>query len=251
MIFPYAMQSPGSFLFVLVSAAARPRHALALLTCVALAACGGAEDDGLTEGFAGAAGQAGTGAGGRAALGASGAGAGTGGSSAGGDAGAGACNLTPIESPPSSAAHLVQCSAVSYDTNPPSGGAHYAIWPAFQSYDFPLSAGYLVHALEHGAVVFWYNCPEGCADEVAEVEAFIAGLPEDPLCAGTGAARRTVLVPAPTLGSRWAASAWGYALTADCFDSAAFGAFYTDHYGRGPEALCNAGQAFTADQNCQ
>jgi hypothetical protein len=104
-----------------------------------------------------------------------------------------------------------------------------------------------VHALEHGAIVFWYNCPEGCAEEVAEVEAFIAGLPEDPLCANTPAARRAVVVPYPALASRWAASAWGHALTADCFDDAAFGSFYTDHYGQGREDLCNAGQVFTQD----
>ena len=85
-------------------------------------------------------------------------------------------------------------------------------------------------------------------DEVAEVEAFIDGLPEDPRCEGAGVSRRTVLVPAPTLGSRWAASAWGFALTADCFDSEAFRAFYDEHYGLGPEDLCNPpAQPLTAD----
>jgi uncharacterized protein DUF3105 len=157
----------------------------------------------------------------------------------------GECDVRLIESPPASANHLTVCSEVSYDTNPPSGGDHYAIWPAFQVYDFPLPAGSLVHALEHGAIVFWYNCPEGCPDEVAEVEAFIAAQPTDPLCAGTPVERRAVLVPYPALASRWGASSWGYALTADCFDATAFGAFYTEHYGRGREATCSPGQAYT------
>ena len=160
---------------------------------------------------------------------------------------AGECNASLVESPPTSALHATQCSVIDYSTNPPSGGNHYGIWAAYQSYDFPLPAGYLVHSLEHGAVVFWYNCPEGCADEVAEVEAFIDGLPDDPRCAGSGVPRRTVVVPSPTLASRWAASAWGFALTADCFDSEAFRAFYDEHYGRGPEDLCNPpAQAFAA-----
>lgn len=159
----------------------------------------------------------------------------------------GRCNVVSVESPPASARHVTQCEDISYSTNPPSGGEHYGVWAAFQSYDFPLSAGYLVHDLEHGAVVFWYDCPEGCEDDVASVQALIDALPEDPLCAGTGASRRAILVPYPALGTRWGVSAWGHALSADCVDEAAFTDFYTRHYAQGPEQLCNAGQAFTAD----
>lgn len=170
-------------------------------------------------------------------------------SGAGGSAGAASneCNVVLEESPPSSALHLGNCSATSYDTNPPSGGDHYGNWAAFQSYDFAVPEGFLVHSLEHGAVVFWYSCPDGCPDEVAAVEAFIASLPEDPLCGPFGVPRRAILTPSTTLRSRWAASSWGYALTADCFDEAAFRDFYTEHYGQGREPLCNAGQAFTSN----
>ena len=186
-------------------------------------------------------GMAGNGAGGADGGDADGGGAGTGG--AGG--GAVDCNVLLEESPPSSALHLPACSAINYDTDPPSGGDHYGTWAAFQTYDFALPAGFLVHSLEHGAVVFWYNCPEGCADEVARVEAFIASLPSDPLCEPWGVERRVILTPSPALGARWAASTWGYALTADCFDEAAFAEFYAQHYGEGRELLCNPGQAFT------
>ena len=220
------------------------RAGLALV--LVLCACGSDDDD-----PAGTGGQAGSsdgdpaGSGGSPSAGGSGGGGAPVGGTSGG--GSGDCNVATVESVPTEFSHLLQCSPVTYDTNPPSGGSHYAIWPAFQSYDFPLPAGFAVHALEHGAVVFWYNCPEGCADEVAEVEAFIAGLPEDPLCEGQGSPRRTVLVPYPELATRWGASSWGFALTADCFDAEAFGQFYTDHVGNGREALCAAGQAFTAN----
>lgn len=224
-----------------------------LLCPVLLLACGG-DEDGAPNGSAGAAGGSAGGSAGAPASGGSGGSAGAAGGTAGapatpvGDGGVGECNASLVESPPTSALHATQCSPVEYSTNPPSGGNHYGIWAAYQSYDFPLPAGYLVHSLEHGAVVFWYNCPEGCADEVAEVQAFIDALPEDPRCATSGVSRRTVLVPSPTLASRWAASAWGFALTADCFDAEAFRAFYDEHYGLGPEDLCNPpAQAFTAD----
>jgi hypothetical protein len=211
------------------------RHA-ALIACALLLGCGSDEaEPGATSGTGGT--------GGSGTVGGSG---GTAGSGVTG-VGVGPCDIVVQASPPASAAHLVACTPVSYDTDPPSGGEHYAIWPAFQSYDFPVPAGFLVHALEHGTVVFWYNCPEGCADEVAEVEAFIASLPEDPECIGMGATRRAILTPSPTLGSRWAASAWGFALSADCFDEGLFREFYVEHYDAGPESLCVAGQAFTED----
>jgi hypothetical protein len=214
--------------------------ALGLLLAITTAACGDTEEPTELPGAGG-----GGAAGGAVGGGGTGGTASAGSPDAGGSAGGGDCNVNVIEQPPASADHLILCSDVSYDTNPPSGGAHYAVWPAFQTYAFPLPAGVLVHALEHGAIVFWYNCPEGCPDEVAEVEAFIAAEPSDPLCVGTPAARRAVLVPYPDLASRWAASSWGFALTADCFDPEAFGAFYTEHYGRGREPLCNTGPAYT------
>jgi hypothetical protein len=219
---------------------------LGLLVASASVACGD-DSDTPDSPAGGAGGGAGSGAAGDGAAGNAAAAAGgtAGASDAGDPLTGGDCHVNVIESPPASADHLTLCSDVSYDTNPPSGGSHYAIWPAFQTYDFPLPAGVLVHALEHGAIVFWYNCPEGCPDEVAQVEAFIAAEPADPLCVGTPAARRAVLVPYPGLATRWAASSWGYALTADCFDPEAFGAFYTDHYGRGRESLCSSGQAYT------
>jgi hypothetical protein len=235
-----------------VSRLRRPIWLCPLVLCQVLLACGD-DGDSPADGNAGSAGSSVGGASGSPAS------AGTGGTSAvtggtggtpatpAGDGGVGECNASVVESPPTSALHLTQCSAIDYSTNPPSGGDHYAIWAAYQTYDFPLPAGYLVHALEHGAVVFWYNCPEGCADEVAEVEAFIDGLPEDPRCVTSGVPRRTVLVPSPTLASRWAASAWGFALTADCFDSEAFRAFYDEHYGLAPEDLCGASTPITSN----
>lgn len=198
---------------------------------------------------------AGASSGGTSSGGSSSGGSSTGGASsgAGGEAGPGAgggtgeCNVQIVESPPTSAIHEATCSDITYSTTPPSGGDHYGNWSQFQTYDYPVPVGYLVHNLEHGAVIFWYDCPEGCADEVAEVQAFIDSQPEDPLCEDFSAERRALLVPYPGLGARWAASAWGYALVAECFDSVEFGDFYADHYGRAPESLCNDGQVIPAD----
>jgi len=144
------------------------------------------------------------------------------------------------------ATHRPECSAMEYAASPPIFGDHYPVWAAYKTYDFPVPLGYLVHDLEHGAVDIFYDCPSGCADEVGAVQSFIDALPADPRCA-SDVRVQVVLVPRPGLGARWAASAWGYSVTADCFDPDIFGQFYADHHGRGPEDLCLQGQAFSAD----
>jgi hypothetical protein len=229
----------------------------ALLAALGMPACG--SDDAKTpDGGAGAAGEDGSagssrsGSAGDGAAGAAGSGTQQGGSagSAAGSAGTGACQQLSETHPPTSQTHLAMCSDIPYDSNPPTGGDHYGFWAAFQSYDFALPDGFLVHALEHGAVVFWYNCPEGCADEVAQAEAMIAALPLDPLCAGLGTPRRTVLVPSPKLDARWAASAWGFLEKADCFDADALRSFYLEHFGQGPEALCGSAGVTLTPTTC-
>jgi hypothetical protein len=52
-----------------------------------------------------------------------------------------------------------------YNSNPPSSGRHYAanlpagFYDAAEAAAVPsLPEGYLVHSLEHGYVIFWYNC---------------------------------------------------------------------------------------------
>jgi hypothetical protein len=231
-----------------------PRALLAALG-VAACACGSADTEpsalpsaGASSGGTSSAGASNAGTGNAGAPGAPGGGTGGSGAGTGGSAsGIGPCNVDIVESPPASAVHETQCTPIAYSTNPPSGGNHYGVWAAFQTYAYPLPAGYVVHALEHGAIALWYNCPGGCADEVAEVQAFIDSQPEDPLCEGRSAVRRALLLPNPALASRWAASAWGHALTADCFDEAEFGTFYTSHYGQAPEQLCNDGEVIPAN----
>lgn len=145
-----------------------------------------------------------------------------------------------------SAAHVGECSDLAYSTSPPVFGDHYPAWAAYKTYDFPVPLGYLVHDLEHGAIVLFYDCPEGCTDEVAEAQAFIHALPADPRC-GADVRVQVVLVPRPGLASRWAASAWGFSLNAECFDPEVFGQFYADHVGKGPEDLCTQGVALASD----
>jgi len=141
--------------------------------------------------------------------------------------------------------HVTECSHIDYSTNPPSSGMHYPVWAAYQTYDFPVPRGYWVHGLEHGAVVITYNCPDGCPDEVAQVESIIGSLPNDAQCVAEGIDHQVVITPDPLLDTRWAMSAWGHTLRANCVNEAAFKEFHQSHVAHGPEAICGGGTVLT------
>ena len=143
------------------------------------------------------------------------------------------------------ALHAPLCSPLTYGSNPPSSGSHYGTWAEYKTYTKPFPRGFWVHNLEHGAVVITYNCPDGCAWDVARAQAFIDSLPAD---CGSGQ-RRIIMLPDPELDTRFAASAWGYTLKAKCFDKSAFTSFYCEHYDRAPEAICTSGRDPTADSS--
>ncbi|HVZ71996.1 MAG TPA: DUF3105 domain-containing protein [Polyangia bacterium] len=181
--------------------------------------------------------------------------AGTGGhvGSTGGSGGVAAC-VPVVASHTDEGAQHVSCTPPPvYGTNPPSSGNHYPVWADYKTYTTPLPWGHLVHSLEHGAVILVYNCPDGCADEVARAQALIDTLPPvdgqaggvgplalgqaDPTCEAP-TKRRLILAPDPHLDVRWAATAWTWTLKSSCFDEASFAAFIKAHYGQTYEDFC-------------
>lgn len=157
----------------------------------------------------------------------------------------GGCSSTVAQHEPTSYQHFPVCSNIDYDTNPPNGGDHYPVWAAYRTYDFPVPLGFLVHDIEHGAVVIWYNCPGGCPSEVAQAQATIDALPADPAC--PDGPRQVIMTPYPELTVRWAASSWGWTLRSDCFDPTAFMLFYIQHAGHGRAQECTEGTLIQSD----
>ena len=134
--------------------------------------------------------------------------------------------------PPSEgASHVVTCSAVTYQSRPPSSGPHYGTWPKFRVYEQPVPWGYLVHGLEHGAVVIAHNCAGDCSADLAELRALHASIPTKSACP----LPPVIVTPDPTLDVPFAASAWGATLRARCFDRERFAAFVERRANRGPE----------------
>jgi hypothetical protein len=141
------------------------------------------------------------------------------------------CTVAEAMPPDEGANHVATCSKVTYGSKPPSSGNHYGQWAVFRVYDKPVPWGFLVHAMEHGAVVIAYNCPGGCPDDVAAAKALIDTVPQKAACSR----KPVIMTPDPTLDVHFAAAAWGYTLRATCFKPEAFAAFITAHANHGPE----------------
>jgi hypothetical protein len=149
------------------------------------------------------------------------------------DLNGGSCGVVVANPPDEGANHLAICAPTTYQSKPPSSGNHYPVWPLFRVYDKPVPWGFLVHGLEHGAVVIVYNCPSGCPDQVAAVKALVEATPSKPGCS-----RPPVIVaPDPTLDVPIAASAWRYTLRAQCFDHDRFAAFIARRANHGRESI--------------
>lgn len=166
---------------------------------------------------------------------------------AGGADGAGACAAVVENHPSEGNLHLTQCTATTYLTNPPSSGNHYPVWADYKIYDQPVPWGFLVHDLEHGAVVISYRCAAGCNVDLTAVRAFVAGLAPDDVCLSR---KLITVVPDPNLDVAFAASAWTWTLRADCFDPVAFGDFVAQHYAHGLERVCSGGADYSSAGWC-
>jgi hypothetical protein len=154
---------------------------------------------------------------------------------------AAACNVR-LDSPPlMTTVHIPHFAPVVYNSNPPSSGPHYTTWANYQEYADPVDDRYLVHSLEHGAILFLYKCEDaGCPEIVDALRAVRDALPSDPLC-DPSIRERIIIAPRPANDVTVAAAAWGQTYRADCVDAASLAKFVADHYAMAPENFCGPG----------
>jgi hypothetical protein len=119
----------------------------------------------------------------------------------------------------------------SWNTDPPTSGAHYAIAAVFGIYDEPLEIARVVHNLEHGGIFILYgdDVPEATVDQLRS----FYGEHQ------TG----TVMAPLPKLGKQFAIGAWvsdgesgnGYLAKCEKLDENAVSTFFHAFQFQGPE----------------
>ena len=126
------------------------------------------------------------------------------------------CSRYPLQlsPPPESSTHVVCTSATCGDgMNPPTSGYHCSSTLSCKTYDTEQNRCVWLHNLEHGHAVFLYNCPDGCPDIVASLEA----LRQEAAVGGNGVIRAMV-APDSQLPNRVAALLWRRAWVSDTVD---------------------------------
>lgn len=119
-----------------------------------------------------------------------------------------------------------------YNSDPPSSGPHYAEeLPAgfYETNDYLFPAGYLVHNLEHGYVIFWYNCDlldeAGCAELKSQIQTVMDDL----------GGVKMIAYPWPSLDVPFAMTSWGRIQKFNSFNAEQATAFYRANLNKAPE----------------
>ena len=119
-----------------------------------------------------------------------------------------------------------------YNSDPPTSGPHYAdeLNAGFyetNNYQYP--AGYLVHNLEHGYIIFWYNCARLDEGDCAELKTQIKSVMDEVNNV------KVIAYPWDTLDVPVVITSWGRMQKMQSFDAAQARAFYQANLNNSPE----------------
>lgn len=138
--------------------------------------------------------------------------------------------ISQVESFPSNGNdHVDTGSQIEYERIPPLSGTHYGNTVGAGFYDETPALGSLVHTLEHGAVVVYYD-PDALTPEA---EASLRAWAKN----HRGTWSSIVVAPHPKEDPEhpYVLTAWRHELTLDEYDAEAVQAFAAEYLGRGPE----------------
>lgn len=119
-----------------------------------------------------------------------------------------------------------------YNSDPPTSGLHYASEAEAGFYDeniYTYPAGYLVHNLEHGYVIFWYNCDIVSESECSDLKLQIRTVMDEL------GGRKLIAYPWPSLDVPVAVTSWTRLQKFETFDPEQAKAFYRANLNRAPE----------------
>ena len=127
-----------------------------------------------------------------------------------------------------------------YETDPPTGGHHFPTTfnPGFYTEQdvagmpkFP--QGYLVHDLEHGYVIYWYNCSATPAVDCAKLQDTIKQVIQE------NNSYKVIGFPWPAQKEPLVITSWGRIQRLSTIDQNAMRAFYKNYVNKGPEQTAN------------
>ncbi len=126
--------------------------------------------------------------------------------------------------------------AVDYNTDPPTSGQHYDDPSPAGFFDEAPQDEHLVHSLEHGYVVVYFNCSLLPSD--GECEGLKEGLRTAMVAAGLAPITRTpkiIVAPRPDMENLITYTSWGRIHRTDSFDQDEFVLFAEQNRNKAPE----------------
>lgn len=127
-----------------------------------------------------------------------------------------------------------------YSSDPPAGGHHYPSTydPGFYSTQDVQAlpkfySGYLVHNMEHGYVIYWYNCSADPSINCNDLQNAIKQVIKE------NNSFKVIGFPWPSLKQPLAITSWGRILRLNKIDLATMRAFYRGNVDKGPEQTAN------------
>jgi hypothetical protein len=140
------------------------------------------------------------------------------------------------EIPVARADHVDFGEAVESPTDPPTSGSHYAapMPEGFYTVESPEYLaedhdGFLIHSLEHGYVVFWYNCQpldeQSCSELTTNIQAVMDDFD----------GHKLIAFPRLSITAPLVMTSWGQLQEFDVFDEELAKEFITVNKSRAPE----------------
>ncbi len=128
-----------------------------------------------------------------------------------------------VEMPMEGRNHVPEGTDIEYKSNPPHSGPHYAITAHAGVYDKAPEDGNLVHSLEHGAVILWYD-EDLAKEDVEKLKTIFTKMPG-----------KTILTPRKGMDMPVGVTSWTRILKLEKIDEQKILEFYNANYNRAPE----------------
>ncbi len=138
--------------------------------------------------------------------------------------------LTGVEQYPSEGReHVPAGTDITYNTMPPTSGPHYDQTASAGFYTDRPPLGELVHSLEHGAVIIYYEPTQITPEARENLERYAT--------THTGTWQSVIVVPTPVEDptAPYVLTAWRHKLSMNTYDTETVRAFIAEYVGRGPE----------------
>ena len=139
-------------------------------------------------------------------------------------------SLPGVPVPNEGAEHVAVGAPLTYRSEPPSSGPHYATTAPWSFSETEIPRGLWVHNLEHGGIVLLYKCPQDCRELKQQLQLLYSKLRQSRV-----GYVKLLVAPDNSIEGSIAALAWDRRDTLENFDEDRLRRFYDAFLEHGPE----------------